>query len=181
MEFQQTTISGLYVLVPAVHGDNRGWFYESFSAREMEKAGLEYNFVQDNHSMSSAKGTLRGLHFQLAPKAQAKLVRCTRGRVLDVAVDLRRDSDTYKKWFSVELSQENKKQLLIPRGFAHGFLTLTDDCELQYKTDEFYSGEHDRSIRFDDPDIAVAWGVTNPTLSQKDLQAPLLAHSDINF
>lgn len=181
MEAAKTGIDGLYVLSPVVYGDNRGWFYESFSARTMQELGLLFDFVQDNHSMSSAKGTLRGLHFQLAPRAQAKLVRCTRGEVLDVAVDLRRKSDTYRKWFSVVLSEENKKQLLIPKGFAHGFLTLTEDCELQYKADEFYSREHDRSIRFDDPEIGVDWGIENPILSQKDREAPLLKESDINF
>lgn len=181
MEFVHTDIQGLYVLLPTVHGDHRGWFFESYSSREMENLGLNYSFVQDNHSMSSAKGTLRGLHFQMSPKAQTKLIRCTAGAVLDVAVDLRRSSDTYKKWFSVELTQDNKKQLLIPKGFAHGFVTLVDNCELQYKVDEFYSHEHDRSIRFDDPEIAVDWGITDPVLSKKDLKAPLLAQSDINF
>jgi len=181
MEFLHTDIQGLFVLLPTVHGDNRGWFFESYSSQEMEKLGQNYNFVQDNHSMSSAKGTLRGLHFQMSPKAQTKLVRCTRGKVLDVAVDLRRSSNTYKKWFSIELTEDNKKQLLIPKGFAHGFVTLTESCELQYKVDEFYSHEHDRSIRFDDPEIAVDWGITDPVLSKKDLGAPLLSQSDVNF
>lgn len=181
MEITKTGIDGLYVLSPAVHGDNRGWFYESYSALTMKQAGLEFDFVQDNHSMSSVKGTLRGIHFQLAPKAQTKLVRCTRGEVLDVAVDLRRDSETYKKWFSVRLSEENKKQLLIPKGFGHGFLTLTENSELQYKVDEFYSREHDRSIRFDDPDIGIDWGTYTPILSQKDMEAPFLGESDIMF
>lgn len=182
MKTAETGIDGLYVLHPVVHSDKRGWFYESFSLGVMESLGLNYSFVQDNHSQSTAKGTLRGLHFQLAPRAQAKLVRCTRGEVLDVAVDLRRDSKTYGKWYSVVLSEENKKQLLIPRGFLHGFLTLTDNCEVQYKTDDFYSCEHDRSIRFDDPDIGVDWGnIHNLVVSQKDLDAPLLRDSDINF
>lgn len=181
MQITETGIDGLLVLSPVVHGDNRGWFYESYSAKTMGDLGLEYNFIQDNHSMSSVKGTLRGLHFQLAPKAQVKLIRCTRGEVLDVAVDLRRGSETYRRWFSIVLSADNKKQLLIPKGFAHGFLTLTEDSELQYKVDEFYSRDHDRSIRFDDPEIGVNWGIGNPILSQKDREAPLLRDSDVNF
>jgi dTDP-4-dehydrorhamnose reductase/dTDP-4-dehydrorhamnose 3,5-epimerase len=143
--------------------------------------GINIEFVQDNHSMSAQKGTLRGLHFQTNPKAQTKLVRCTKGKILDVAVDLRKRSSTYKQWVGVELSEDNKKQLLIPRGFAHGFLTLTDDVEVQYKVDEYYAPECDRSIRFDDPEIGVDWGIEDPILSEKDLKAPLLEDSDVDF
>lgn len=141
----------------------------------MEEAGLFYNFVQDNHSLSTVKGTLRGIHFQKGNKAQAKLVRCVRGAVLDVAVDLRHDSPTYKQWVSVELSAENKKQLMIPRGFGHGFVTLTDEVEFLYKADNYYAPEADGGIRWNDPEIGVEWGINNPILSAKDEKNPFLS------
>ena len=147
----------------------------------MEEAGLYYDFVQDNHSMSSVKGTLRGIHFQRGDKAQAKLVRCVRGAVLDVAVDLRHESPTYKQWVAVELSAENKKQLLIPRGFGHGFVTLTDEVEFLYKADNYYAPEADGGIRWNDPEIGVDWGVENPILSAKDEKNPLLNDLGIIF
>ena len=147
----------------------------------MEEAGLYYDFVQDNHSMSSVKGTLRGIHFQKGDKAQAKLVRCVRGAVLDVAVDLRHKSSTYKQWVAVELSAENKKQLLIPRGFGHGFVTLTDEVEFLYKADNYYAPEADGGIRWNDPEIGVDWGVENPILSAKDEKNPLLKDVGIIF
>jgi dTDP-4-dehydrorhamnose reductase/dTDP-4-dehydrorhamnose 3,5-epimerase len=131
--------------------------------------------------MSAKKGTLRGLHFQINSKSQAKLIRCTKGEILDVAVDLRKGSSTYKRWVAVELSESNKKQLIVPKGFAHGFLTLTDNAEVQYKVDEYYAPECDRSIRFDDPEIGVDWGIEDPILSEKDLKAPLLKDSDVDF
>ena len=140
----------------------------------MEEAGLFYNFVQDNHSLSTVKGTLRGIHFQKGNKAQAKLVRCVRGAVLDVAVDLRHDSPTYKQWVGVELSEDNKKQLLIPRGFGHGFVTLTDHVEFLYKADNYYAPQADGGIRWNDPDISVEWGVEDPVLSEKDKKNPFL-------
>ena len=140
----------------------------------MEELGLTVLFVQDNHSFTAGQGTLRGLHFQADPMAQAKLVRVARGSVLDVAVDLRLGSPHYLKWVSAELSAENKRMLFIPRGFAHGFLTLTPDVEFMYKVDNLYSQAHDRSIRFDDPDIGVEWGLSSPILSDKDLAAPML-------
>jgi dTDP-4-dehydrorhamnose 3,5-epimerase len=181
MNVIKTDIEGLVVLEPVVHGDHRGWFMETYSARDLAANGIDTVFVQDNQSYSAHKDTIRGLHFQNAPMAQTKLIRCTKGVIVDTVVDLRSDSPTYKKWFSIELSAENKKQLYIPKGFAHGFLTITDDVEVQYKVDEFYSKEHDRSIRFDDPDIGVDWGIENPILSEKDLSAPLLKDSDVNF
>ena len=147
----------------------------------MEKAGLRLAFLQDNHSFSAQKGTLRGLHFQKNPFAQAKLVRCARGAIMDVAVDIRQGSPFFGKWTAVELSAENKRQLFIPRGFAHGFLTLTDDVEILYKADQYYSPEADRSIAWNDPAIGVEWGVASPILSLKDQNAPLLADSDANF
>ena len=147
----------------------------------MEDAGLYYEFVQDNHSMSSVKGTLRGIHFQKGDKAQAKLVRCVRGAVLDVAVDLRHESPTYKQWVAVELSAENKKQLLIPRGFGHGFVTLTDEVEFLYKADNYYAPEADGGIRWNDPEIGVEWGVEEPILSAKDDKNPYLNELGIIF
>jgi dTDP-4-dehydrorhamnose 3,5-epimerase len=164
----------VFILDPIVHGDPRGWFMETYSSKTMAELGLPVLFVQDNHSFTADQGTLRGLHYQENPMAQAKLVRVLRGAVLDVAVDIRLGSPNYLKWVSVELSSENKRMLFIPRGFAHGFLTLTPDVEFMYKVDNLYSHAHDRSIRFDDPDIGVDWGLTNPTLSDKDRNAPML-------
>ena len=176
-----TSIDGVYIIEPKAFGDNRGWFMESYSKRDMEAAGINVDFVQDNRSYSAKKGIIRGLHFQRNPMAQAKLVTCLRGAILDVAVDLRKDSPTYKQWISVELTAENRKELFIPKGFAHGFLTLTDDVEIMYKCDEFYSPEHDGGIRFDDPDIGVDWGITDPILSEKDTNAPFLKDIELDF
>lgn len=181
MNIIKTEIEDLLIIEPEVFGDHRGWFSETYSKAKFKDLGIDIEFVQDNHSMSAQKGTLRGLHFQKNPKAQTKLVRCTKGKILDVAVDLRKGSPTYKQWVGVELSEDNKKQLLIPKGFAHGFLTLTDDVEVQYKVDEYYVPECDRSIRFDDPDIGINWGIKTPILSEKDLKAPLLKDSDVDF
>ena len=154
---------------------------ESWSRRTFGEAGLYYDFVQDNHSRSTVKGTLRGIHFQKGDKAQAKLVRCVEGAVLDVAVDLRPASPTYKQWVAVELSAENKKQLLIPRGFGHGFVTLTDDVEFLYKADNYYAPEADAGIRWNDPELSIDWGVTNPVLSQKDQNSPWLKDAETGF
>jgi len=181
MNVIKTDLLDVYILEPQVLGDNRGWFMESWSAIKMEEAGLYYNFVQDNQSFSAQKGTLRGLHFQKGDAAQAKLVRCGKGAVLDVAVDLRRGSQTYKKWVAVELSAENKRQLLIPRGFAHAFLTLTEDVEFLYKADNYYCPEADRNIIWNDEEINVAWGIENPIVSEKDAKAPKLCKSDVDF
>lgn len=181
MNVIKTDLPDVYIIEPKIFGDNRGWFTESWSKRKMEAAGLFYDFVQDNHSFSAEKGTLRGIHFQKGEHAQAKLVRCVRGAVLDVAIDLRKGSPNYKKWVAVELSEENKRELLIPRGFGHGFVTLTDNVEFLYKADNFYNYENDRSILWNDPEINVNWGVDNPIISEKDLKAPLLKDSDIDF
>ena len=148
MEYIKTEIEGVYIIEPKVFGDHRGFFMESWSKRDMEAHGLDYDFVQDNHSMSAVKGTLRGIHFQRGDKSQAKLVRCVKGAVLDVAVDLRPESPTYKKWVAVELSAENKRMFLIPRRFGHGFVTLTDDVEFLYKADNYYAPEADGGIRW---------------------------------
>jgi dTDP-4-dehydrorhamnose 3,5-epimerase len=181
MNLIKTGIEGLFILEPKVFGDNRGWFYESYSKRTLEELGITTEFVQDNRSYSSQKGTLRGLHCQINPDAQAKLLTCTRGKIFDVAVDIREGSPTYLKWVGVELSDENKNQFFIPRGFLHGFATLTDDVEVLYKTNSFYSPQNDRSVCYSDPDIGVEWPVDNPVVSQKDAAAPLLKNSDIHF
>lgn len=177
----ETELDGVLIIEPKVFGDNRGWFMETYSRRDFEDAGITAEFVQDNRSFSSKKGIIRGLHFQRNPMCQAKLLTCLKGEILDVAVDLRKDSPNYKKWISVKLTAENKKQIFIPKGFAHGFLTLTDDVEIMYKCDELYSPECDGGIRFDDPEIGVEWGVENPILSEKDKNAPYLKDIKLDF
>ena len=164
----KTGIEGLVIIEPQVFGDHRGFFMESWNRQVMEKLGLNYDFVQDNHSSSTVKGTLRGIHFQYGDAAQAKLVRCVRGAVLDVAVDLRKDSPTYTQWYAVELSESNHKQFLIPRGFGHGFLTLTDHVEFMYKADNYYNPKQEGGIRWNDPTINIEWGIEQPILSEKD-------------
>lgn len=176
-----TKLPGVYIVEPQVFGDHRGYFMETYSTKTFTDIGITNEFVQDNQSFTAQKGTLRGIHFQNAPMAQAKLVRVTKGAVLDVAVDLRKGSSTYKQWVGVELSAENKRMLFIPRGFGHGFVTLTDDVEFCYKVDNLYSKECDRGIRFDDPEIGVDWGMIEPVLSQKDTTSPMLKDSDCNF
>lgn len=178
---EKTSLDGVFLITPQVFGDHRGWFCETYTAQKFHEIGIDTVFVQDNQSYSKGKNTIRGLHFQTAPKAQTKLLRCTRGRILDVAVDVRKGSPNYAKWVAVELSAENKKMIYIPKGFAHGFLTLSEDVEVQYKVDNYYSPENDRSIRFDDPEIGIDWKIENPILSEKDLKAPFLKDCDINF
>lgn len=181
MEKIATALEGVFILEPKVFGDHRGYFMETYNERVFADLGITDRFVQDNQSFTQKKGTLRGIHFQQDPMAQAKVVRVNRGAVLDLAVDLRKGSPNYLKWVLVELSGENKRMLYIPRGFGHGFVTLTDDVEFIYKVDNLYSKECDRSLRFDDPQIGVDWGVENPILSDKDLNAPFLRDSDVNF
>lgn len=180
MNVLSTALEGVYIIEPQVFGDQRGWFYESYSRIKLPQIAT-VDFVQDNHSYSKEQGVLRGIHFQLRPKAQAKLVRCTRGAVRDLAIDLRKESPTYKKWILVELSENNKQMIFIPKGFGHAFLTLTTDVEFLYKTDEYYSPQHDRSILWNDPELAIDWGIEAPILSEKDKIAPKLSESDINF
>ena len=181
MNFIKTEIEGLIIVEPKVFGDHRGFFMESWSERAFAEAGLHYTFVQDNHSSSTVKGTLRGIHFQRGDKAQAKLVRCVRGRVLDVAVDLRPGSPTYKKWVAVELSEENKRMVMIPRGFGHGFVTLTDNVEFLYKADNPYAPESEGGIRWNDPELNIDWGVETPVLSDKDKANPFLKDAVTNY
>ncbi len=175
-EFLKTEIPGVIIVKPKVFGDERGFFMETYKRSDFEKAGIDTDFVQDNHS-KSRKGVLRGLHFQCEPRAQGKLVRCIRGRVFDVAVDIRPESPTFKKWVGLELSEENKLMLWIPKGFAHGFLTLSEEAEIIYKVSgSEYSPEHDRSIRWDDPELSIAWPLEGePLLSPKDREAPYLS------
>ena len=181
MKAEKTQVDGAIVIEPDVFGDNRGWFMESYSKRKLAEVGIDVDFIQDNRSFSAAKGTLRGLHCQVNPTAQSKLLTCVRGEIMDVAVDIRKGSPTYMKWASVILSGENKKSFFIPKGCLHGFVTLSDDVEVMYKVDEFYSPADDRSVRFDDPAFGVDCGTDSPILSQKDMNAPLLADSDVEF
>ena len=182
LQVTESKLQGVYIITPEVFGDHRGWFMESWSEEKLAQKGINCHFVQDNHSFSASKGTLRGLHYQLNPKCQAKIIRCTNGAILDVAVDIRRGSPQYKQWVAVELSKENKKQLFVPRGFAHGFLTLTDNVEVQYKADNYYAPECDGNIRYDDPEIGIDWGHGEFILSEKDQRAPLLRErQELNF
>lgn len=175
--FEDLDIEGLKLITPKKHADDRGFFCETHNVSTWEKAGLCYNFVQDNHSLSRDIGTLRGLHFQSLPFGQDKLVRVLRGRILDVVVDLRRSSPTFKKHVAVELSYENWKQLLIPIGFAHGFVTLEPDTEVLYKVTEFYSPAHDLGVAWDDPELNIDWPIKRRqlVLSQKDERLPPLS------
>ncbi|MGZ0874778.1 dTDP-4-dehydrorhamnose 3,5-epimerase [Priestia megaterium] len=182
MKISNTTLEGVVVIEPKVFGDHRGWFMETYNEKELLNYGVDVKFIQDNQSFSATKGTLRGLHYQLNPKSQTKLVRCTKGAIYDVAVDIRVGSPTFGKWFGIELTDENKKQLLVPKGFAHGFLTLSEDVEVQYKVDELYSPEHDRGIIWNDPSIGIEWPMSiTPVLSTKDEKAPLLKEAENNF
>ncbi len=175
-------LDGVFVIEPDYFYDERGYYSETFSERSLKEHGFNApRFVQDGESLSLKKGIVRGIHFQKEPKAQSKLVRCVKGRVFDVAVDLRKSSPTYKKWVGVELSLDNKKQIFIPKGFGHAFMTLEDNCIVQYKVDELYYKEFDRSIKFDDPEIGVKWPIENPYKSEKDKLAPSLKDSDVNF
>lgn len=181
MTITPTPLADLVVIEPKVFGDDRGWFYESYNQEVFAASGIDAVFVQDNHSFSQA-GVLRGLHFQRPPHAQAKLVRCTRGRLWDVAVDLRQDSPTYAQWFGLELSADNHKQLFVPAGFAHGFYAL-EDCELQYKCSDVYNQLLDGAIIWNDPDIAIDWPLLdqNPVVSEKDAAAATLSAQNLPF
>ncbi|MEO1781737.1 dTDP-4-dehydrorhamnose 3,5-epimerase [Enterococcus diestrammenae] len=169
-----TTLTDAYIVEPAVYGDHRGFFMESYSEADFQKAGLDYHFVQDNHSLSTQPGVLRGLHFQRGQAAQTKLVRAVTGALLDVIVDLRKGSPTYGQWESFILSASNQRQLLVPKGFAHGFLTLTPDVHFLYKCDNYYDADADGGIAFDDPTLAVNWQLngTKAILSEKDRHHP---------
>lgn len=178
MDIKETGLEGVYLLEPRVFTDNRGFFMESYNKRLLEKKGIMVDFVQDNHSFSKDAEVIRGLHYQLKPKTQTKLVRVCTGAIFDVIVDIRKNSDTFGKWIGVILSEENKRQVFIPKGFAHGFCTLVPDTIVQYKVDEYYDPEYDRGILWNDPDIGIEWPVSNPILSEKDCKHPLLRYLD---
>lgn len=180
MKIQKTDLKDAYIIEPDVYGDSRGWFMETYTKNKISEMS-NVDFVQDNQSYSSQKGIIRGMHCQLNPYCQTKLIRCTRGEIYDVIIDIRKGSPTYKKWIKVLLTAENKRQLYIPKGFLHGFVTLTDDVEVQYKVDQYYSKECDRSVKFDDPEFNIDWGVELPIVSDKDRNAPLFKDSDCIF
>lgn len=182
MKVENTALSGVVYLQPKRFGDHRGFFAETWNRAAFAQAGIDVDFVQDNHSLSAAVRTIRGLHFQAPPCAQAKLVRCGRGALFDVAVDIRRGSPTFGKWVGYELSAKNGVQLFIPAGFAHGFATLEPDSEIVYKCSSYYAPETEGALRWDDPAIGISWPVAGEViLSQKDAAAPLLAEFDSPF
>lgn len=172
-------MAGLVVVEMQVFRDARGWFMETWKASDAAKAGLPVSFAQDNHSLSVPRGVLRGLHYQVPPHAQGKLVRCLRGRIWDVAVDLRRASPTFRRWHAVELSADEPRMFWVPAGFGHGFLTLEENTEVQYKVTTEYSPAAERSIRYDDPELAIRWPIAQPLLADKDLRAPLLRDIEV--
>lgn len=183
LTIEKTELPGVLILAPRRFGDARGYFSETWNRARMAEHGITTDFVQDNQSYSAPVGTLRGLHFQAPPRAQDKLVRVTRGAVLDVAVDIRRGSPTYGQWVAVELSEENGLQLLIPKGFLHGFVTRTPGTEFLYKCSDYYAPETEGAVRFDDPDLGIDWGIDaqEAILSDKDASAPGFADLDTPF
>ena len=182
MPFHKTDFPGLFVFEPVIYGDSRGYFFESYNAKIFQEQNIDLRFVQDNQS-SSSYGVIRGMHYQLNPHAQTKLVRALNGTILDVVVDIRKKSPTYSKVFSIELSAENKKQLLIPPGFAHGFSVLSERAEVFYKCDQFYDKDSESGIRYDDPFLQIDWKipVDKIIVSEKDRQLSLLADCKNNF
>ena len=180
MQVTQTKLPGLLVIDPKVFGDERGYFFESFNEETYKAAGLIERFVQDNESRSG-KGVLRGLHFQEPPYAQGKLVRVARGAVMDVSVDIRKNSPTYGEWVAYELSEHNKRQLWIPPGFAHGFATLEDDTIFIYKCSNVYKKESENSIRWNDPELNIEWGIEDPIVSEKDKSSPFFKELNSPF
>lgn len=181
MEVRPLGLDGVFEIIPRKFGDDRGFFSETYKVSALAEAGIDLSFVQDNHSFSAAKSVVRGLHYQLPPFAQDKLVRVVRGAILDVAVDIRKSSPTFGKWVALEVSAEKWNQILVPKGFAHGFMTLVENTEVIYKVTNYYSPEHDRSIRFDDPAIGIDWPISSSSvqLSDKDQKAPLFADAEI--
>lgn len=183
MLIESLAIPDVKVIKPKRFGDSRGFFSETYNANALKEGGIDLVFVQDNHSYSAAKGVLRGLHYQTPPRAQDKLVRCTRGRIYDVAVDIRVGSPTYGQYVGAELSAENWVQILVPKGFAHGFVTLEPDCEVQYKVTDYYAPECDANIRWDDAALGINWRIDPGlvTLSEKDAKAPVLKDAEPAF
>lgn len=181
MQVVDSLLQGVKLIEPKVFGDHRGFFLESYNETLFHEIGILEKFVQDNHSLSKEAGVIRGLHYQLAPKAQAKLIRVVTGAIYDVVVDMRKGSPTYGQWKGYILSEHNKRQLLVPKGFAHGFCTITENVNVLYKVDELYSPEYDRGIAWDDPELAIDWPVSKPILSKKDSMHPVLAEAENNF
>jgi len=181
MNIFSTEIEDVKIIEPRVFHDDRGFFFETVSVKKLKENGIDFMPAQENCAYSVKKGTIRGLHFQKNPMAQAKLVRCTKGKVMDYAIDLRKDSATYLQYVAVELNEKNKRQLYIPRGFAHGVISLEDDTVIEYFADNPYSPENDRSIRYNDPESGIDWGFDQLILSEKDKNAPFVCDSDYNF
>ncbi|AWP25488.1 dTDP-4-dehydrorhamnose 3,5-epimerase [Paenibacillus vortex V453] len=181
MSVIRLSLNDALLIEPKVHGDHRGFFMESYNDSLFKQHGITYNFIQDNQSLSAEAGVLRGLHYQLNPKAQTKLIRVLTGAIYDVIVDIRKSSPTFGKWVGVILSEHNHRQLLVPKGFAHGFCTLVPNTQVLYKVDEYYSPENDRGILWKDPALGIDWPTSNPILSDKDQQHPLLKDAEMNF
>lgn len=181
MKVIHLNLEGALLIEPTVHEDARGFFLENFNHQVMKNHGIHCNFIQDNHSMSAVPGTIRGLHYQLEPKGQTKLVRVVSGAIYDVVVDIRQQSPTYGRWTGVILSEYNKRQLLVPKGFAHGFCTLIPNTQVTYKVDEYYSPSQDRGILWNDPDLGIDWPVSSPVLSEKDSLHPCFKDAENNF
>lgn len=181
MNVIESRLKGVKLIEPAVYGDHRGFFTESYNEKLFHEHGILDRFVQDNHSLSKEAGVLRGMHYQLEPKGQTKLVRVVTGAIYDVVVDIRKGSPTFGQWEGFILSEFNKRQLLVPKGFAHGFCTITENVNVLYKVDELYSPEHDRGIAWNDDELAIKWPVSVPILSDKDQKHPMLHGADYNF
>ncbi|WP_271755180.1 dTDP-4-dehydrorhamnose 3,5-epimerase [Cohnella sp. JJ-181] len=181
MNVMETKLAGVKLIIPTVFGDDRGIFMESYNKKLFTENGLLIEFVQDNHSLSNEAEVLRGLHYQLNPRAQTKLVRVAVGAIYDVVVDIRHGSPTFGQWQGFILSAANKRQLLVPKGFAHGFCTIVPDTEVLYKVDELYSPDYDRGIAWDDPSLGIDWPTFKPVLSDKDSRHPVLAQAESNF
>jgi dTDP-4-dehydrorhamnose 3,5-epimerase len=182
MKIIETGFNGLVIIRPTIHSDSRGYFFESFNQVILKNAGITFHSVQDNESKSS-RGVIRGLHYQLSPFSQAKLIRVIEGKIFDVALDIRRESRTFGKWFGIELDSESKEQFLIPKGFAHGFSVLSDVAVIQYKCDNAYNPQYERGISLNDPELDINWklGSANPLISEKDLKNPLMKDAEYNF
>ncbi|MGF6353634.1 dTDP-4-dehydrorhamnose 3,5-epimerase [Paenibacillus sp. 4624] len=181
MKVTSSKLQGAILLEPVVHGDHRGFFLESYNRDSMGQSGVKHHFIQDNQSLSAQPGVLRGLHYQCNPKAQTKLIRVIAGAIYDVIVDIRQGSPTFGQWEGFILSEYNLRQLLVPKGFAHGFCTLVPNTQVLYKVDEYYSPENDRGILWSDPALEIDWPMTNPILSEKDQKLPLLKDAEMDF
>lgn len=181
MKVTPLKLQGANIIEPIVHGDSRGYFMESYNDALLKQQGIKHNFIQDNQSLSAEPGVIRGLHYQLKPKAQTKLLQVLSGAIYDVIVDIRRNSPTFGQWVGVILSEHNHRQILVPQGFAHGFCTLVPNTQVFYKVDEYYSPENDRGILWNDPALGIDWPTSNPILSDKDQRHPLLHDADLNF